>query len=271
VIGETDGNLRRTNRREKVDFISAKVRTRQKKEYARRLIDRILEMSKESHLYPREPAKGEATQPSGLCAKPGVTCPEIPRRPRRSMIFDGMQNAGACFQNNHSTDRYYQETRTRRFCSPCSRITETWECGGLIVESKRSVLDDPVAARRKLSLQIGRTVKLRYGSGKDDRRSSTGACRSSVFGSPWTLLTYMVEAKGSKNFDVDEASTTNREAARTSCLPGTDTVVEYLVPMRGLRRRTGAPTRGRASSSRLRFSLRLCATFARTSKRAARP
>jgi uroporphyrinogen decarboxylase len=103
-----------------------------------------------------------------------------------------------------------------------------------VIESKGPVFDSPIRRNSDIeNLQIeGVVERLNYvlEAVKMTKEKLNGRVPLIGFsGSPWTLATYMVEGKGSKNFDVIKSFIYNEpEAAHRLLQILADTVVEYL-------------------------------------------
>lgn len=103
-----------------------------------------------------------------------------------------------------------------------------------IIESKGPIFDDPIRthdAVKRLKTD-GVTDRLKYvmDAIKMTREKLAGRVPLIGFsGAPWTLLTYMVEGKGSKNFDMAKRFIYNEPAAAHELLQVlSDAVVDYL-------------------------------------------
>jgi uroporphyrinogen decarboxylase len=103
-----------------------------------------------------------------------------------------------------------------------------------VIESKGPIFDEPIRASgdlKKLNLE-GVTDRLGYvmDAIKLTREKLAGRVPLIGFsGAPWTLMTYMVEGKGSKNFDnVKRFLYNERDAAHELLQILADSVVDYL-------------------------------------------
>jgi uroporphyrinogen decarboxylase len=103
-----------------------------------------------------------------------------------------------------------------------------------IVESKGPVFDDPIRDAQALERlrTTGVVERLDYvlKAVKATKEKLAGRVPLIGFsGSPWTLATYMVEGRGSKNFDIVKSFIYNEPAAAHRLLQTlAETVVEYL-------------------------------------------
>ena len=103
-----------------------------------------------------------------------------------------------------------------------------------VIESKGPIFDNPIRETSQIgNLQIeGVTERLNYvlEAVKMTKEKLNGRVPLIGFsGSPWTLAVYMVEGKGSKNFDVVKSFIYNEpEAAHRLLQISADTVIEYL-------------------------------------------
>ena len=103
-----------------------------------------------------------------------------------------------------------------------------------VIESKGPVFDDPIRENSQIDeLQtVGIVERLDYvlQAVKLTKEKLAGRVPLIGFsGSPWTLAAYMVEGKGSKNFDVIKSFIYNEpEAAHRLLQKLADSVVEYL-------------------------------------------
>ena len=103
-----------------------------------------------------------------------------------------------------------------------------------VIESKGPIFDEPIRQVSQIAnLQIeGVTERLNYvlEAVKMTKEKLAGRVPLIGFsGSPWTLATYMVEGKGSKNFDVVKSFIYNEpEAAHELLQILADSVIEYL-------------------------------------------
>ena len=103
-----------------------------------------------------------------------------------------------------------------------------------IVESKGPTFDDPIRSRSDLDRlnTEGVTDRLKYvmDAIKLTREKLAGRVPLIGFsGAPWTLATYMVEGKGSKNFDTIKRFIYSEPTAAHELLEIlADSVVEYL-------------------------------------------
>jgi uroporphyrinogen decarboxylase len=103
-----------------------------------------------------------------------------------------------------------------------------------IIESKGPVFDSPLRSRAEInSLKTeGVTERLSYvldAIKLTKEKLEPGVPLIGFSGAPWTLATYMVEGKGSKNFDVIKSFIYNEpEAAHELLQKLADAVVDYL-------------------------------------------
>jgi uroporphyrinogen decarboxylase len=103
-----------------------------------------------------------------------------------------------------------------------------------IVESEGPILDNPIRSAGDITRldADGLTDRLKYVFDAIRMTKEKLAGRVPLIGfsgAPWTLATYMIEGKGSKNFDVAKTFIyTNREAAHQLLTILADAVVEYL-------------------------------------------
>ena len=180
--------------------------------------------------------KGEKTErtPVWIMRQAGRYLPEYRAIQRAARFYDDVQNARACRAEVTVQPIDIVKTDAAILFSDILVIPEAMGMHLDVIESKGPVFDVPIRSVEQIeNLQLeGFIERLDYvmqAVKMTKEKLSNRVPLIGFSGSPWTLAAYMVEGKGSKNFDIIKSFVYNEPAAAHKLLQIlADSVVEYL-------------------------------------------